>query len=220
MDKPSILSIQSVQIDDEDDYTCEITYLDPSDSCEVSTFHTDVKVEVPPSAIVLNYGDQEIKDGSQIGPIKEGQRFEVTCEVQNARPKPEVHWYRKGEKIQSHETSFYEDNLFSVSSTLSLNLARHDFGKALECRIRTTKDRSIVSKHLNIDLSFKPTRMSLTGVTSHTVEGSRVNLECIAHNARPAAIITWFNSTKEFDSSSSVTINTKNVKFNYCRNSM
>lgn len=211
MDKPSILAIKFVEVDDEDDYSCEITYLDPSDACDSSTFHSDLKVEVPPSAIVLNYKDENITDDTVIGPIKEGQKFEVTCEVHNARPEPEVHWYRKGEKIQSHETSFKEDDLFTVSSTLSLNLARHDFGKALECRVRTTKNRSIVSKHLNIDLSFKPTRMSLTGVTSHTVEGSRVNLECIAHNARPAAIITWFNSTKEFDSTSSVTINTKNV---------
>lgn len=219
MDKPSILSIKSVEIDDEETYSCEITYMNPKDNCDASSgsYEIDLIVEVPPSKILLNYGDQEISDGQLIGPIREGSRFEVSCEVHNARPKPEIHWYRKGEKIQSHEVPEYNNYLYNVSSTISLNLARHDIGKALECRIRKTKEHQIVSKHLNIDLSFKPSRMTLTGNSQPTPQSERVKLECTSHNARPAAVITWYNSSKEFDSSSSVTINTKHVSFHFIK---
>lgn len=214
LERPSLLSIKSVEIEDQDVYTCEVTYLEPLDGCDsTGEYKTELIVEVNPSSIDLVYDDEIIKNGSTIGPLKEGQKFEVTCEVKEARPKPIVGWYRKGVKLTSHETFRSENELFTVKSRLTVELSRQDLSNALECRVKTTEHRPIISNRLNIDLIVKPINIKLTGVKDHTVEGSRVNLECKALGARPAANITWYNSTRKFDSSSEISINTKSVSF-------
>lgn len=212
MERPSLLSIKSVEIEDQDIYLCEVTYIEPLDGCDsTGEYRTNLVVEVNPSSIALVYDEEVIKNGSVIGPLKEGQKFEVTCEVRDTRPKPIVAWYRKGAKLTSHENLQFENELYSVKSKLSLELSRQDLSNALECRVKTTEMRPIISNRLNIDLIVKPTIIKLTGVKDHTVEGSRVNLECKALGARPAANISWYNSTNKFDSSSVISINTKSV---------
>jgi hypothetical protein len=206
-------------VDDEDIYSCELTYLEPLESCDTTgEYQTDLKIVVPPSRIFVTHGSSEIRDGKTIGPLKEGHRLEVTCEVQNARPQPEVGWYRAGDKLPAHEQNEdvdYDDNLkvFTVKTKLSINLSRKELKNTLECRVKTTEKDSITSKHVSIDLQVRPTRIHLSGVKSHVVEGSKVLLQCQVFGARPAANISWFNSSKLIDESTELTtISTKTVR--------
>ena len=212
------LGIKSIQVDDEDVYSCEITYLEPLETCDASSGEqqTNVKVIVPPSAIVMTHKDESlIRNGSTIGPLKEGHRLELSCEVRGARPQPILGWYRGGKKLTAHETVEADDNrgLFNVNSKLILNLSRQELGNIIECRVKTTDDDPIISNQLFIDLEVRPTRIHLSGVKSHVVEGSKVLLQCHVYGARPAANISWYNSTKLIDDSSELTtISTKAVR--------
>jgi hypothetical protein len=141
-----------------------------------------------------------IRNGSTIGPLKEGHRLETICLVQGARPKPIVGWYRNGRKL-THQILSADENsgLHDVQSNLSLTLSRHELGSILECRISTTPNESILSMQIYIDLEVRPTKIHLSGVKSHVVEGSKVLLQCQVEGARPAANISWYNSSKLID---------------------
>lgn len=211
------LGIKSIIVDDEDVYSCEVTYLEPLETCDTTgEYQTNLKVVVPPSAILMTHKDDTlIRNGSTIGPLKEGHRLEMGCEVRGARPQPTVGWYRAGKKLPAHETVDPDVNrgLFTVSSKLILNLSRQELGNSIECRVKTTDDDPIISNQIYIDLEVRPTRIHLSGVKSHVVEGSKVLLQCHVYGARPAANISWYNSTKQIDDANELTtISTKAVR--------
>lgn len=214
--RPVRLAIKSIQVDDEDIYSCEISYLEPLETCDTTgEYQTDLKVVVPPSAILITHKDDTIRNGSTIGPLKEGHRLEMACEVRGARPKPTVGWYRGGKKLLAVDTSEPDESrgVFTATSKLILNLSRQELGNNIECRVKTTDNDPIISNIVFIDLEVRPTRIHLSGVKSHVVEGSKVLLQCHVYGARPAANISWYNSSRLIDDSNELTtISTKAVR--------
>jgi len=206
--KSVLLEIKSVRIEDEDLYSCEITYLEPTETCDTSDeYKINLSVVVSPSIVSIMHKDGTIiRNGSTIGPLKEGHRLETVCLVRGARPKPIVGWYRNGRKL-THQILGSDENsgLHDVQSNLSLTLSRHELGSILECRISTTPNESILSMQIYIDLEVRPTKIHLSGVKSHVVEGSKVLLQCQVEGARPAANISWYNSSKLIDESHALT---------------
>lgn len=140
------LVINSVQVHDEEVYTCGLTYLDPLESCESSgsykiklnvlgvysvfdrndcqckmhhsTFltiggcHTLCSSLFSPTVApkimqLLDEQGQPIRNGSEIGPLIEKQRFVSYCEARGARPKPKVGWYRYGKPLAGKFFIFY-----------------------------------------------------------------------------------------------------------------
>lgn len=203
------LEMKSVTIEDEALYSCEITYLDPPESCDsTGEYQINLIVVVYPSAILIMHKDETIiRNGSTIGPLKEGHRLETVCEVRGARPKPVVGWYRGGKKLITQTTIDEEEiqGTFDVKARLSLTLSRAELGSSLECRVKTTANDPIISHQIFIDLEVRPTNIHLSGVKSHVVEGSKVLLQCEVVGARPAANISWYNSSKLIDETSELT---------------
>ena len=209
------LAIKGIQIVDEDVYSCEITYLEPLETCDTTgEYQTTLKVIVPPSHIGLVHNKEEnLRNGTKIGPLKEGHKLEMACVVESARPQPIVAWYRGGKLLLSEEKVETEHGLFTVKQKLIVNLSRQDLGNSIECRVKTTDNDPIKSLHVFIDLQVRPTKIELSGVKSHVVAGSRVLLDCKVFGARPAANISWYNSSRLIDDSSELTmISTKIVR--------
>jgi hypothetical protein len=194
-----------------------VTYLEPLETCETTgEYQTNLQVIVPPSAIVITDKEgSELRNGTKIGPLKEGHRLEMTCEVRGARPKPVVGWYRSATKLTAQEDVEADEvrGVFTVKSKLVLNLSREDLTGHIECRVEPTDDGSVISNIVFIDLQVRPTKILLSGVKSHVVEGSKVLLQCHVYGGRPAANISWYNSSKLIDDSNLLTtISTKEVR--------
>ncbi len=216
--KGSKLHIQSVQVDDEALYLCEITYLEPLETCDTTgAYSINVQVTVPPSAILLQDSVGEtIRNGTTIGPLRESQIFETTCEVRGARPQPKVGWYRAGKRLQDVITVNEWSGLFNVEAKLSLTLSRQELGAVIECRVETAGIDQIISNQIMIDLQVKPTDIKLTGVKLHVIEGAKVLLQCKVEGGRPAVNVTWYNGTSVIDDKNELTtISTKNVRIFY-----
>lgn len=206
--KSVLLEIKSVQLEDEDLYFCEITYIEPIETCDTSDeYKINLSVVVPPSIVSIMHKDGTvIRNGSTIGPLKEGHRLETICVVRGARPMPIIGWYRNSKKLTHQVISSDEQSgLFDIQSNLSLTLSRHELGSNLECRIQTTPTESILSMQIYIDLEVRPTKIHLSGVKSHVVAGSRVLLQCQVLGGRPAANVSWYNSSILIDESSELT---------------
>ncbi|XP_059622571.1 hemicentin-2-like isoform X2 [Phlebotomus argentipes] len=192
------LHIKGVQVSDEDTYVCESTFLEPLESCNnLGAYSIDFKVLVPPSAIiVLDDEGKQLKNSTTLGPLREGHTLGGTCEVRGARPAPLVGWYRSGKRLTDTVTIDESNDLFLVKSTLSLVLSRLELASTIECRVETPALEHVVSNQLVLDLQVRPTKISLTGVKHHTVQGTKVLLQCQVFGARPAANVTWYNSTR------------------------
>lgn len=55
---------------------------------------------MPPSAILILDEEKNIlKNGTVLGPLKEGQQLSLECETRGARPAPTVGWYRSGKRL-------------------------------------------------------------------------------------------------------------------------
>ncbi|XP_055703741.1 hemicentin-2 isoform X7 [Phlebotomus papatasi] len=192
------LHIKAAQVTDEDTYVCESTFLEPLESCNnLGAYSIDFKVLVPPSAIlVLDEEGNQLKNSTTLGPLREGHTLGGTCEVRGARPAPVVGWYRSGKRLTDTVTIDESNGLFLVKSTLSLVLSRQELASIIECRVETPALEHIVSNQLVLDLQVRPTKINLSGVKHHTVQGTKVLLQCHVFGARPAANVTWYNSTR------------------------
>ncbi|XP_037908053.1 uncharacterized protein LOC119649806 isoform X3 [Hermetia illucens] len=211
------LSIKSLQIADEDVYTCESTFLEPRESCDTSgVYRIDLKVEVPPSAVhILDENGKFVKNGTKYGPLREGHKLKSICEVKATRPVPTVAWYRGGKRLTDSLHVDEQNGLFYVKSELLLIVSRLELGNNIECRVESPSlDDEIITNYLALDLEVPPTSINLTGVEHHTVQGTNVLLECKVHGARPAVTMAWFNASHEIDirHSDAVQIETKSIE--------
>ncbi|XP_055535886.1 hemicentin-1 isoform X2 [Wyeomyia smithii] len=209
----SRLIFKNVEISDEDTYLCETTFLEPSELCENSgAYSIALNVYAIPSVIALQDGSRNsIKNGSHVGPMREGQDLQVVCEVYGARPVPVISWHRSGNVVRDSQIVEDHNGLFTVKSTLSLTLSRQELGATYNCRVEMKELQLVVDNHFHIDLQVRPTKINLSGVKHHTVQGTKVLLQCQVSGARPAANMTWYNSSKLIsDETNEITsINTK-----------
>uniref|UniRef100_A0A182QG96 Ig-like domain-containing protein n=1 Tax=Anopheles farauti TaxID=69004 RepID=A0A182QG96_9DIPT len=209
----SRLIFHSVEIADEDTYLCETTFLEPSELCENSgAYSVALNVYAVPSVITLQDGNRNsIKNGSHIGPMREGQDLQVVCEVYGARPEPVISWHRSGRVVRDNLVVEEHNGLYTVKSTLSLTLSRQELGATYNCRVEMKELHLSVDNQFHIDLQVRPTKINLSGVEHHTVQGTKVLLQCQVSGARPAANMTWYNSSKLVteESSEMTSINTK-----------
>ncbi|XP_055597510.1 hemicentin-1-like isoform X2 [Uranotaenia lowii] len=194
----SRLIFKNVEISDEDTYLCETTFLEPSELCENSgAYSIALNVYAIPSVIALQDGSRNsIKNGSHIGPMREGQDLQVVCEVYGARPVPVISWHRSGGVVRDSQQVEDHNGLYTVKSTLSLTLSRQELGATYTCRVEMKELQLVVDNLFHIDLQVRPTKINISGVKHHTVQGTKVLLQCQVSGARPAANMTWYNSSR------------------------
>lgn len=210
----SKLHIFSVEVEDKSKYSCEITYLELSETCNSRDPHS-INLEVvarPMSILMMDSDDKNIHNSSTIGPLHEGQLLRILCLMKDSRTHPKnVGWYRNGKKINDITTE-YNDGLVTVKSYLVHELTRQDLGAVIECRVELFNSEPIVNQ-IFVDLLVKPTTISLTGGKSGLIEGSRTLLQCVVTGGRPGPNITWYNNTKIIEPNELTIINVKNVRF-------
>lgn len=79
---------------------------------------------VPPSAILILDKDKNmLKNGTVLGPLKEGQTLNVECEIRGARPAPTVGWYRSGKRLLGEFISSYYWQYSCTTTDLSTRTA-------------------------------------------------------------------------------------------------
>ncbi|XP_031616824.1 hemicentin-1 isoform X2 [Contarinia nasturtii] len=208
------LYIKSVQVHDEDTYKCVVTYSDPLDSCESKGLYIiKLNVLVEPSTMQMqDETGQILQNETVVGPLIENERFVSYCEARMGRPRPNVGWYLHGKRLpESISTSEGPDanGLFTEKAMLSMILTRKEMAATFECRIESEALQTIKRYQLKVDLQVRPRKVEVSGVRTHTVQGSTVSLLCKVFGARPAANVTWYNNTTPLRLDGPHTINEK-----------
>ena len=110
--------------------------------------------------------------------MREGQQLNVICEVLGARPSPTVSWYRSGRKVASNVNTEDHSGLFSVKASLAIALSRQELGSTYTCNVDMPELELSVNNQFHIDLQVKPMKINVSGVKHHTVQGTKVLLQC------------------------------------------
>lgn len=165
-----------------------------------------IQTAVPPTVIRIidtaTAANTAIANGTTLGPMREGHRLTVVCEVLDTRPAPLVGWYRAGKLVGatlSTAESTAGEGLFNVRSALDVQLTRLELAATYECRVETPALPHVVRQQLHLDLQVRPTKIQMTGLSPITVQGTIVQVICLVSGARPAANITWYNNTTPLD---------------------
>lgn len=159
---------------------------------------------------MLDESGHNVRNGTVLGPLREGQTLIRTCEAQGARPAPKIGWYSNKERLHDSVTAEEVNGLFTVRSQFTLILSRADVQGHIECIIETPALKNVITNHLLLDMQVRPTKIKISGVEHHAVQGAKVLFQCNVSGARPAANVSWHNNSRILeDNEPSVSINTK-----------
>ncbi|XP_017137476.1 uncharacterized protein LOC108152559 isoform X4 [Drosophila miranda] len=198
---PYRLVIKDLKIGDEDIYLCDTTFFIPEETCDnFNGYRVELRVLeniVPPTEVViLDAKGDRIENGSVVGPMQERQALKATCTVKNTRPQPDVGWFRGTKRLATYSpTHDLNDGLYTSTLELDWQLSREDLAQDIECRVESAAIKSTIVTKFSVDLQVRPTSILIKGVEHHTVQGSKVVLQCDIHGARPAVNLTWYNTT-------------------------
>lgn len=146
---------------------------------------------------MLDESGHLIRNGTKLGPLREGQTLTRTCEAIGARPAPTIGWFRGKQRIPDSNTVEEHNGLFTVKSVFSILLSRAEVQGHIECIVESPAlEHKLVSNHLFLDMQVRPMKIELTGVEHHVVQGTKVLLQCDVTGARPAANVSWYNNSQ------------------------
>ncbi|XP_049818622.1 hemicentin-1 isoform X3 [Aethina tumida] len=193
----AVLKISSVKVEDEATYKCEITYLEVIENCDVVQIVKLQTLIAPKSVRVLGNDGISIKNHTVLEPKDEGTEVDLICEAIGGKPIPKVTWYNGTTEITRAAYTAIDDGngVGTGTSKLQLTLSRGDLNARFECKVESPALESPITTWIMVDVNVRPTKVSLSGVNNHVVQGTNVLLYCDVYGARPAATVRWTNES-------------------------
>lgn len=180
------LKIEDVQLEDDDVYTCQVT---PSDS-DPNIFSNPayLNVLVPPS--------QPSLEGGVTIPVILNKPTNITCNVLNGKPKPQITWKKDGTRITEKTfevaTTQPDGKRVDVMGIATINASSADAGTKIECGAsnEALKGYDPYWTQATLDVQYAPkVRMSHSNPDKTMREYDDVKFTC-SGEANPYEI-TW-----------------------------
>ncbi|XP_076265080.1 neuromusculin isoform X2 [Rhynchophorus ferrugineus] len=194
----AILQIDDVHLEDEAIYKCEITYIEVKESCHEVVQIVNLTTLVKPEVVrIIGMDGAPMENGSILGPKEEGEEVDLVCEAGSGKPIPRVSWYNGTTLISraQYTTNDLGDGVGMGSSKLQLTLTRGDLNAQFTCKVESEALDGPIMHWIKFDVHVRPTKMELSGVKNHVVQGTNVLLICDVHGARPPAKVRWTNGS-------------------------
>ncbi|XP_063885393.1 B-cell receptor CD22-like isoform X4 [Scylla paramamosain] len=194
--KNSTLEVFPMRIEDEGEYSCEITFFNAHEGCAMVQY-VNLTIQALPSYPQLSFEDgSRVQNATTVGPFDEAEVLILNCESSGGKPVAQVTWYNGSHPIAGeYSTIMDEDGTGTGTNVLRLPLSRADLGTTLTCEAMNEAMDSPHSAFVTVDVNVPPLSVIASGAESPLHEGEEVTLECVARGARPKAIITWLNGT-------------------------
>ncbi|XP_022236433.1 synaptogenesis protein syg-2-like, partial [Limulus polyphemus] len=156
----------------------------------------------PPNLLTINGSPRHV-----VLQIKEGERANLTCSVENSKPPSRLKWYRNRVELipDAAETSIREEKgkLVTVLSTLTLYPKIDDDQATYICEADHSALSNPLTSSVTISVLYPPGKPVITGYREgHVlVKGERLSLLCTSKGGNPPAILMWFRSGERLDTS-------------------
>lgn len=188
----SLLTIRDARLSDQREFFCQVNGL-AAGSAEGKT---TLRVYAPPEAPVVD----EVSEGVSV--MEEQPAKIAVCESQNGFPKPNITWFRNGERLEAspgqvkflvlHSRS--SSGLYTVQNTLLLKVQKEDREALFSCRVSFSVPggvRSLESSPVNVTVHYPTSMVELWKESPPGLlkEGDTVELRCQGDGHPPPAFI-------------------------------
>ncbi|XP_072933154.1 neural cell adhesion molecule 1-like [Epargyreus clarus] len=192
MSRPSALTVDAVQLDDEGVYRCRVDFK----NSPTRNFQIRLNVVVPPHQLLL-YDEAGRDVAGVVGPLEEGGNFTLLCELRGGRPQPTLSWMIDNKPIEDH-TVLKNDGKVIISRISVGGAERSWLNMSIRCQATNTPLLSPHERTARVEMNLRPTSVSITEKPGQLSADTEVTLTCVAHGSRPSAQITWFRDNRRY----------------------
>ncbi|XP_063896922.1 neural cell adhesion molecule 1 [Helicoverpa armigera] len=192
MSRPSALTVDAVQLDDEGVYRCRVDFK----NSPTRNFQIKLNVVVPPHQLLL-YDEAGRDVAGVVGPLEEGGNFTLLCELRGGRPQPTLTWLINNRQIDDH-TILKNDGKVIVSRISIGGAERSWLNTSIRCQATNTPLLSPHERTARVEMHLRPTSVMITNKPGQMSADSEITIICVTHGSRPAAQVTWFRENRRY----------------------
>ncbi|XP_023943421.1 hemicentin-2-like [Bicyclus anynana] len=192
MSRPSALTVDGVQLDDEGVYRCRVDFK----NSPTRNFQIRLNVVVPPHQLLL-YDEAGRDVAGVVGPLEEGGNFTLLCELRGGRPQPSLSWLINNKPLEEH-TVLRSDGKLIISRISVTGAERSWLNTSVKCQATNTPLLSPHERTARVEMNLRPTSVSIVDKPGQLSADTEVTLVCVTHGSRPAAIVTWFRENRKY----------------------
>ncbi|XP_034835919.2 B-cell receptor CD22-like [Maniola hyperantus] len=192
MSRPSSLTVDAVQLDDEGVYRCRVDFK----NSPTRNFQIRLNVVVPPHQLLL-YDEAGRDVAGVVGPLEEGGNFTLLCELRGGRPQPTLSWLINNKPVEDH-TVLKNDGKIIISRISVHGAERSWLNSSVKCQATNTPLLSPHERTARVEMNLRPTSVSILDKPGQLSADSEVTLVCVTHGSRPAALVTWYRENRKY----------------------
>ncbi|XP_039760019.1 hemicentin-2-like [Pararge aegeria] len=192
MSRPSSLTVDGVQLDDEGVYRCRVDFK----NSPTRNFQIRLNVVVPPHQLLL-YDEAGRDVAGVVGPLEEGGNFTLLCELRGGRPQPTLSWLINNKPLDEH-TVLKNDGKVIISRINVNGAERSWLNTTVKCQATNTPLLSPHERTARVEMNLRPTSVSIVDKPGQLSADSEVILVCVTHGSRPAALVTWYRENRKY----------------------
>ncbi|XP_012545535.1 neural cell adhesion molecule 2 isoform X2 [Bombyx mori] len=192
MSRPSALTVDGVQLDDEGVYRCRVDFK----NSPTRNFQIKLNVVVPPHQLLL-YDEAGHDVAGVVGPLEEGGNFTLLCELRGGRPQPTLTWLINNKPIEDH-TVLKNDGKVIVSRISIGGAERNWLNTSIRCQATNTPLLSPHERTARVEMHLRPLSVLISNKPGQMSADMEMTLVCVSHGSRPPAQITWFRENRRY----------------------
>ncbi|XP_045517545.1 nephrin-like [Pieris brassicae] len=192
MSRPSSLTVEAVQLDDEGIYRCRVDFK----NSPTRNFQIRLNVIVPPHQLLL-YDEAGRDVAGVVGPLEESGNFTLLCELRGGRPQPTLSWLINNTPVDDH-IILKNDGKVIISKISVSGAERSWLNSTVRCQATNTALLSPHERTARVEMNLRPTSVSIAGKPGQLSADSEVTLVCITHGSRPPAQVTWYRENRKY----------------------
>ncbi|KAM3962170.1 neural cell adhesion molecule 1, partial [Aphomia sociella] len=192
MSRPSSLTVDAVQLDDEGIYRCRVDFK----NSPTRNFQIRLNVVVPPHQLLL-YDEAGRDVAGVVGPLEEGGNFTLLCELRGGRPQPTLTWLINNKPIEDH-TVLKNDGKVIISRISVGGAERSWLNTSIRCQATNTPLLSPHERTARVEMRLRPTSVMITNKPVQMSADTETILVCMSHGSRPPAQITWYRENRKY----------------------
>lgn len=192
MSRPSSLTVDAVQLDDEGIYRCRVDFK----NSPTRNFQIRLNVVVPPHQLLL-YDEAGRDVAGVIGPLEEGGNFTLLCELRGGRPQPSLSWMINNQHLDEH-TILKNDGKIIISRISVGGAERSWLNTTIRCQATNTALLSPHERTARVEMHLRPTSVMITNKPGQMSADAEMTLVCVSHGSRPPAQITWYRENRKY----------------------
>jgi len=202
-DESGVFNLQIVEasLEDEAVYECQVG---PNGTNKPIRANAKLNVLLPPTkAELVGYrAEEELV-------VREQEEVELVCRVHNARPRPDIIWYRGDEEFVSGRREDSDDKgglpeRTTVTSILRFKPTASDNLANIACEAQHPALQSTpLRASVKMFVQYPPGQPQIEGYSDKEPlkKGDTVTLVCVSRGGNPLATITWYRNGERVDSS-------------------